>query len=404
MSLPAQPNDPLGAFMDFPDVPVEHAASGSLSGLTFAVKDLFDVKGYPTGCGHPDILARVEPATNHADGIAKLLDAGARFAGKTLTDEIAFSTNGINHHYGAPVNPKAPDRISGGSSSGSVSATAAGIVDFAIGTDTGGSIRAPASFCGVFGLRTTHGRLSLDGCMDLAPGFDTFGWFARDMATYRKVGDVMFEPADAVEITDPKPVVVTDVLPLLDPGPGEVFAEAIGRLKNVFGDIGTIEASGGELDNWFVVGRTCQSRDIWAQHGDWIVKEEPVFGPGVRERLEWARGLTSEVTTKADRQRAEIRKRVIEFTDKHGVLILPSAPGIAPPKSWSMVDIELFRDRVLKTLCLSGISGIPQISMPIAHVDGVPLGISLMGSPGTDEALMALAAQIEDVLGVAQQT
>lgn len=401
MNLPAQPKDPLGAFMDYPDVPVAHAASGPLSGLTMAVKDLFDVKGYPTGCGHPDILAKTHPATSHAAGVAKLLAAGARFAGKTLTDEIAFSLNGINHHYGAPVNPKAPDRISGGSSSGSVSATAAGIVDFALGTDTGGSIRAPASYCGLFGLRTTHGRLSLEGCMDLAPSFDTLGWFARDMATYRKIGNVLFDPSGAVGINQPRPAIVADVLPILDAAPHEVFLKTIERLQGVLGKIGSADISNGRLDDWFVVARTCQSRDIWAQHGDWIMNENPVFGPGVRERIEWARGLSQDDKDSADRKRVEIRTRVYEMTDRHGVLILPTLPGIAPLKSTPIGDIEYFRERALKNLCLSGISGVPQISMPIAQFDGVPFGISLMGSPGTDEVLMELAEQIETELGVA---
>ncbi len=399
MPLPAQPIDPLGAFMDYANVPVAHAATGTLAGLSMAVKDLFDVKGYPTGCGHPDILAHAAPASRHADAVEKLLNAGARFAGKTLTDEIAFSLNGINHHYGAPVNPKAPDRISGGSSSGSVSVTAAGIVDFALGTDTGGSIRAPASYCGVFGLRTSHGRLNLAGCTDLAPSFDTLGWFARDMATYRKVGDVLFDPADAVQIGLPRPAIVADVLPILDPGPRIVFLEAVGRLQTVLGDIGSVEIADGQLDDWYVAGRTCQARDIWAQHGDWIRRENPEFGPGVRDRIEWAKGLSDDDTKTADRRRADIRARVRDMTDRHGILILPTLPGIAPLKSSPIGDIERFRDRALKNLCLAGISGVPQISMPIAQFDGVPFGISLMGSPGTDEALMGFAAQIEAALG-----
>ncbi len=399
MPLPARPKDPLGAFMDYSDVPVAHAATGSLAGLSFAVKDLFDVKGYPTGCGHPDILASAAPATRHADAVEKLLAAGARFAGKTLTDEIAFSLNGVNHHYGAPVNPKAPERISGGSSSGSVSVTAGEIVDFALGTDTGGSIRAPASYCGMFGLRTTRGRLSLAGCMDLAPGFDTLGWFARDMATYRKVGDVLFDPAGAVAIDRPRPAIVADVLPIMDPGPRIVFLETIARLQTVLGDIGSVEISGGQLDDWYQVGRTCQLRDIWARHGGWITRDNPVFGPGVRERIEWAKGLSKDDTATADRRRADIRARVVEATDRHGLLILPTLPGIAPLKSSPIGDIEKFRDRALKNLCLGGIAGVPQISMPIAQFDGAPFGISLMGSPGTDEALMDLAAQIEAALG-----
>ncbi len=401
MTVPAQPKDPLGAFMDYPQVRVENASSGPLDGLTFAVKDLFDVAGYPTGCGHPDILAKAVPAENHAPAVAQLLDAGARFVGKTLTDEIAFSTNGINHHYGSPVNSKTPDRISGGSSSGSVAAVAGGKVDFALGTDTGGSIRAPASYCGLPGLRTTHGRLNLEGCMDLAPSFDTLGWFARDMATYKRVGRILFDPVDAVEIGDLKPAIVLDVLPILDSGAQAVFAETVQRLQDVLGEIGSIEVAEGRLDDWYRVGRTCQVHEIWTQHGEWIVRDSPEFGPGVRERLEWGQQLTGEEIQEATNQRVSIRTHIHEAIRRHGILVLPTSPGIAPLKSLPMEKIEKFRDRALKTLCLSGLSGVPQISMPIAQFDGAPFGISLMGSPGTDEALMDLAEKIEAALGVA---
>ncbi|WP_281354819.1 amidase family protein [Chelativorans alearense] len=113
--------------------------------------------------------------------IQRVFDAGARFVGKTHTDELAWSLYGMNPHFGTPVNPAAPDRIPGGSSSGS--AVAAGIADIGIGTDTGGSVRAPASFCGIWGLRPTHGRIPLKGCMELAASLDTCGFFARDAAT-----------------------------------------------------------------------------------------------------------------------------------------------------------------------------------------------------------------------------
>lgn len=396
----AQPIDPLGAFMNYPEVDVSHAASGPLAGLTMAVKDLFDVKGYPTGCGHPDILAKAQPAAQHAPVVAALLDAGAEFSGKTLTDEIAFSLNGINHHFGAPVNPKAPDRISGGSSSGSVSAVAAGIVDFALGTDTGGSVRGPSSHCGVFGLRPTHGRITLEGCMTLAPSFDTCGWFARDMDTYQAVGNILLDPAGAKPITDAAPMVVSDLLEDMDDGPRTAFLEAIDRLSEIFGGIGSIELSGGKLDEWFVAGRTCQASDIWDTMGSWIERDDPLFGPGVRERIEWARGLTEEDRANAGRKRKEIRSRVHEMTAKHGFLVLPTMPGVAPLKADGIEKIEMFRNRALKTLCISGLAGVPQISLPIAEHNGIPFGVSLMGAPGTDEALIKMGKTIENVCGV----
>ena len=143
--------------------------AGLLDGLTFALKDLIDVAGCRTGAGNPDWLARQSPAERSATVVEKTLAAGATLVGKTITDELAFSLEGRNVHYGSPINPACPDRMCGGSSSGSGVAVAAGLVDFAIGTDTGGSVRVPASFLGVFGFRPSHGAVSLDGVVPFAP-------------------------------------------------------------------------------------------------------------------------------------------------------------------------------------------------------------------------------------------
>src|SRR6218665_673770 len=186
-------SDPVRAFMPYPAVAVENASEGPLSGLTLAVKDLFDVKGYRTGCGCPTKLAESEVKTVTAPAVQRLLDAGARFVGKTHTDELAWSMYGMNAHFGTPVNVAAPDRIPGGSSSGSAAAVAAGLADIALGTDTGGSVRAPASFCGLWGLRPTHGRISLEGCMELCASFDTAGFFARDAGTLALTGAVLLD-------------------------------------------------------------------------------------------------------------------------------------------------------------------------------------------------------------------
>ena len=183
--------DRLNAFLDLPQVPVASAQSGRLEGLKLAVKDIFDVAGYKTGCGNPDKSAEAKIAEHTMPAVQLLLDQGARFAGKTQMDELAFSLMGINAHFPAPVNSAAPDRVTGGSSSGSAAAVAGKLVDIAVGSDTGGSIRAPASFCGLIGLRTTHGRIPLEGAMPLAPSLDTFGWFADDIETYEAVGRIL---------------------------------------------------------------------------------------------------------------------------------------------------------------------------------------------------------------------
>src|SRR5271155_634032 len=190
----------FGAFVPGPRLTVAPTAAGPLSGLTFAVKDLIDVAGTPTGGGNPDWLKAQEPAATSAPAVEALLAAGATLYGKTITDELAFGLEGVNAHYGTPVNPACPDRIPGGSSSGSGVAVAAGLVDFALGTDTGGSVRVPASFVGVFGFRPTHGAVSTAGVLPFAPSYDTVGWFARDAGVLRRVGETLLGPATDVSL------------------------------------------------------------------------------------------------------------------------------------------------------------------------------------------------------------
>src|ERR687893_775277 len=209
------PTDPARAFVPYPAVPVPNAPDGPLAGLTLAVKDLYDVAGYPTGGGSPHVLAMSGIKARTAPTVQNLLGAGARFVGKTHTDELAFSMNGKNAHFGTPVNGAAPDRIPGGSSSGSASAVSNGLCDFAIGTDTGGSVRAPASHCGLFGIRPTHGRVSLEGCHDLAPSFDTCGFFTRDGATFARVGEVLLGPDSHPLPPSPKVLLARDAFALL---------------------------------------------------------------------------------------------------------------------------------------------------------------------------------------------
>src|SRR5690606_37246293 len=170
-----------------PDV----ALTGPLAGLRLAVKDLFDVAGMPTGAGNPRWLETHEAPDADAEAVARLRAAGASLVGKTITDELAWSLNGSNAHYGTPDNPAAPGRLPGGSSSGSASAVASGLADIGLGTDTGGSIRVPASYCGLFGLRPTHGRVPLEGAVPLAASFDTAGVFTRDAATLRKASETL---------------------------------------------------------------------------------------------------------------------------------------------------------------------------------------------------------------------
>src|SRR6202011_1020339 len=173
--------------------PVAGAAAGPLAGLSAAAKDMYDIAEYRTAGGSPEWLEPHPAPKSAAPAVRKLLDAGATIIGKTICDEFFYSVSGENAHYGTPINPRAPDRLPGGSSSGSASATAAGACDFALGSDTGGSVRVPASFCGIYGIRPTHGRIDLSGAMAMAPSFDVAGWFANGPGVFRAVGAILLD-------------------------------------------------------------------------------------------------------------------------------------------------------------------------------------------------------------------
>jgi amidase len=219
-------DDPACAFLPYPAVAVPHAPDGPLAGLTVAVKDLYDVAGYPTGGGSPHVLAMSGVKTRSAPIAQKMFDAGARFVGKTHTDELAFSMNGKNAHFGTPVNGAAPERIPGGSSSGSASAVSNRLCDFALGSDTGGSVRAPANHCGLYGIRPTQGRVSLQGCLPLAASFDTPGYFTRDAKTFVRVAEVFLGPDSTPLPEKPRLLLATGAFAALS-------AEARGALASV---------------------------------------------------------------------------------------------------------------------------------------------------------------------------
>jgi amidase len=388
------PADPVHAFVDYPDVPVANAPDGPLIDLTFAVKDLFDVAGYPTGSGNPVKRAESGDKKAHAPAVKALLDAGAKFVGKTHTAELAFSLDGRNSHYGTPINPAAPDRVPGGSSSGSAAAVAAGLVDIALGSDTGGSVRAPASFCGLIGLRTTHGRIDLAGVAPLAPSLDTVGWFARTAEIYERVGDVLLGP-DAAGPALTRMVVAGDAYAqLLGDAEDAAMRPAMARVAEHLQATGATTLASEGLPSWQQVFRTLQGFEAWKAHGPWITSRDAKLSPAVRGRFEAASRVTEEEYRAATSKRADIRARIVALLGDDTVIVLPTVPTAAPLVAAPEADLETFRARALSMLCTAGIAGVPQISLPLAEVAGAPLGLSLIGPPGRDRALIRLARAI----------
>lgn len=395
-----QQNDRFNAFLDPSQVPVSHAQSGPLAGLTLAVKDIFDVAGYVTGCGNPDKAESSQPAASTAPTVQRLLDAGARFAGKTQTDELAFSLMGQNAHYPHPINPAAPDRVTGGSSSGSAAAVAGGLADIATGSDTGGSIRAPASFCGLIGLRTTHGAISLQGTMPLAPSFDTFGWFARDIDVYEKVARVLFEDGNAAGLSRPFRLAALEAL-LLGDAEAHAYRRMVDAIAPVLGEPRDAPALTQDLDDLYWCFRKLQAHEAWGSHGAWISEKERRLGPGMKERFAFGASIDAATVKDETAYRNTFRAELADRLGNDGVLVLPTVPGAAPLASSIFEETQTYRERALHLLCLSGLSGFPQLTLPLGTVDSAPFGISLLGPAGSDLALIGLGQRILETTGKA---
>ncbi len=382
-------------FVPYPHVLVEHRGSGPLAGLTFAAKDLFDVAGYPTGGGQPFVLARSGIKTRNAATVQKLLDAGARFVGKAVTDELAFSMNGQNAHFGNPVNGAAPDRITGGSSSGSASAVSNRLCDFALGTDTGGSVRAPANHCGLYGLRPTHGRVSLEGSLDLSPSFDTCSWFSRDIDTYARVADVLLGADEKPLPAKPRLWMPTEIWALLSPEVRSALQPAMDLITRTHGAAQALDGFFGDFDELYWSFRYIQGREAWATDGDLITRYQPPLGPGVKDRFEWSRKVTDGQVSQAWAVRQRLTEKLEQALGDNGVLIMPTMPDVAPLISQAESELENYRNNAIRMLCISGLSGLPQLSMPLASRLGAPLGISLLGPRGRDRSLVAMAQALK---------
>lgn len=388
------PNDPVHAFIETPDVDVPNAPDGPLAGLTFAVKDIYDVKGLVTGCGSPEKLAESPPAEAHAPAVANLLDAGARYVGKTHTAELAFSIDGRNEHYGTPLNPAAPGRVPGGSSSGSAAAVAAGLVDIALGSDTGGSVRGPASFCGIIGLRPTFGRMDISGVMPLAAGFDTVGWFTRDIDTYARVGDVMLgEDVEGPPLA--RMIVGADSFALME-GDAEraALAPGVARVRAVLADDGEVTVMPDGLGKLNTMYRTLQGFEAWRAHGPWITERKPELNPAVAARFAAASKVTETGYQTAKTERLGVMARVHEILGKDRVLVIPTMPGIAPLLDSTEESFESFRTRAISSMAIAGLAGCPQLSLPLGTAHGCPVGLSLIGPPGRDRALIEVARAV----------
>ena len=382
------------AFVDHSPAPFRHKDEGPLAGLTFAVKDLIDIEGSVTACGNPDLLRDGRIATATAPAVLPLLGAGATCIGKTHTDEVACGMFGTNPHFGTPINPKAPDRVPGGSSSGSASAVAAGLCDFALGTDTGGSVRVPASFCGIYGIRTTHGRITTAGVMAMAPSFDTVGWLAASAETLARVGEVYFGPIPTQPAT--RLMIAVDAFQV----PARKISEALLPIAWSLGPMTEIELYEEGIDHWLDTFRPLQLHDLRATLGTWARAPGRTLSQGVRDRIDLAYSVPWQDVPPAAIRREALTDRMVQLLGDDGVIVIPTAHNLPPPREASLDDLVEFREKTLALTCVASLTRLPQVNLPVTTVDGIPVGLSLIGGHRADARLLGLARQFSQQLGI----
>lgn len=373
--------------------------SGPLAGASFVVKENIDVAGQVSTNGHPQWAATHPPARANASAVDRLIAAGARLVGKTHMDEMAYSLLGANPHYGTPINPRAQDRHPGGSSSGSAVAVSAGLVNFALGTDTAGSCRAPAAFCGVFGFRSSHGAIPTDGVIPLAPSFDVVGWFARDIGVMAAVGAELL-PQDPNSAPLEEAVLLTSAFQGVETEFAARAALPIDALKP------TTPWREASLDDDFCKTalthfRNLQAYEAWASHGAWITAEHPRFGKGVEERFAYAEKVTLKQKLAAEAFRDEARPMIEALFGAKGFLVLPTTPFRAPLLAETEEQLDIRRYQMMRLFLIASYFGLPQISMPLRSLEGqkdAPVALSLIGPRGADRKLIALAQRFVNQL------
>lgn len=377
---------------------IRGANSGTLSRLRIAVKDLFAVAGQPIGAGNPAWLAEQVPQPESAPVVASLLAAGADITGIARTDEFAYSLAGTNVHYGSPPNPAVPLGISGGSTSGPASAVALAQADVGLGTDTAGSIRVPASYQGLVGVRTTHGAIDMTSVLPLAHSFDTVGWLARDIATASMVADVLLEGSPDRPLEPKRTIILPCARRWVTPDIADRCDALRGRLS-ADGALPPPEDGDLHLDmieRWFTAFRTLQAFEAWKAHGAWVTAHPGKLGADVGGRFSAAALVTDADAAEAHDVVIEARSRLRDILEG-AVMVLPTGAGGAPARDASAGDIEKDRAATVRLTCLAALAGAPAVSIPALRTgDGRPFGFCVLGYPDTDRSLLRLAAQVAD--------
>ena len=359
--------------------------SGSLSGMTFLCKDMCDIKGFKSSCGNPDFYKHSIEALDYAPFLKKILNEGAILKGITICDEFFYSIIGENKHYGTPENLNSPNCVPGGSSSGSAAALTNHDFDFTIGTDTGGSVRVPASFCGVFGFRPTHGRIDLNKVYPMAKSFDTLGWFSNNKPNMLKLGKIFFDNFREIQIEQKNILIPVDIVDDLDQ---DIKSQFYNYCEYKFKNLKKVQLSSYKKSELADCFRVMQGYEIKLNILPWIEKYDPKISTEINSRLKMAKNITKNMYDDAINLRKEFISELDQNLPVESILIFPTTPFSAPMKGRSDDDLSELRKKVMEFTCIGGLSSRPQISIPKFKGSTGPIGLSVLGNKNADEIIL----------------
>lgn len=386
--------DSVNAFTQF-IIPIE-TRKGPLKGYQFAVKDVFDVKGFRTQAGNPEYYDQASVAEETAPAIAILQEAGAELVGKTHTDELGGSLFGLNAHYGSPINSNSPERVPGGSSSGSAAAVSANLVDFALGADTSGSVRAPASFCGIYGFRPTFGRISTNGILPISNHLDTVGIFAQHPDI---IAQILYVYGMKEQTEFKRLRIIPSLLDHLQGALKNTFIEKLSVIKQFISSTKPLVIDEDQLIEWSNVIRTIAMYDLWQVHKEWILKSNPTFGEIISDRLKIGSSVQYDDYKLALMKQKEIKDFMDNNLESGDITIFPTVHDIPPLLSSTMAQLKDFSLKASRHTCIAALNGLPEITIPLRSIkEQCSLGMSFLGRTGDDYPLASFASKIHSII------
>ena len=376
--------------MDFlaphsPKNKIQTSYKGNLLDMRFLCKDMCQIKGFKTSCGNPDFYKHTAEATENAPFLEKILNEGAILEGITICDEFFYSIIGENIHYGTPSNKNAPNCVPGGSSSGSAAALTQINYDFTIGTDTGGSVRVPASFCGIYGFRPTHGRINLNKVYPMSESFDTLGWFSNNKSNMLKVGKVFFDHFEEIPIEQKNILIPIDIINNLDENIKSQFYD---YCENKFKNLKKVQLSNYNKSELAECFRVIQGYEIKLSMLPWIQKYNPKISTEINSRFEVTKNITVNMYNESINLRKEFVSELDKNLSKEALIIFPTTPFSAPVTGQSDDDLSELRKKVMEFTCIGGLSSRPQISIPKFKGSNGPIGLSILGNKNADEIIL----------------